>query len=206
MLLPHLRSPYLSNEVLAKELWKELTANCSVYTARKMGAQRRMGSPASHNEKRPPMYLPPPRCLQGRCPGCGPSAHLCGLSGSPCPSQAHTPSRPQWHSQHCVPVEHEAGRWSVPTGPCRLIPCNDTPGAWDGARSRRTLSTLTPSGGHMEQLGDPRAQAHLCASYLPYAHDSIGHKDQHDDQGLHKGCCGLFALLKAGQDLRSQSW
>lgn len=38
-------------------------------------------------------------------------------------------------------------------------------------------------------------------SHLPHAHDRIGHKDQHDDQGLHEGCRGLLALLKPGQDL-----
>lgn len=44
-------------------------------------------------------------------------------------------------------------------------------------------------------------QPHPQVSHLPYAHNRIGHKDQHDDQGLHKGCRGLLALLKPGQDL-----
>ena len=165
-----------------------------------------MGSPASHDEKRPPVYLLLPRCLQGRCPGRGPSARPCGPSGSPYPSQAHTLSGPQWHSQHCVPAEYEAGRWSVPTGPSWLTPCNDTLGAWDTARSRRTCSrTLTPSGGHIQHLGHPRVQP-TSTSHLPYAHEGIGHEDQHDDQRFHEGCCGLLTLLKPGQDLWSESW
>ena len=94
-----------------------------------------MGSSASHNERRrPPTHLPLPRCLRGRCPGRGSAARPCGPSGSPCPSQAHTLSGPQWHSQHCVPAE--AGRLSVPAGPSRPPPWSDTLRARDGSGSR----------------------------------------------------------------------
>lgn len=91
--------------------------------------------------------------------------------------------------------------WFVLAGPSRPPPCSDILGAWNGAGCRRTCRTLVPGRGHTQWRRDRRAQPHPRASYLPYAHNCIGHKDQHDDQGLHKGCRGLLTLLKPGQDL-----
>lgn len=147
-LCPGLRSPYLSHGVLVKELWRNRRPpRPPAYISSKMGAQRRTGSPVSHSERRrPPTHLPLPRCLQGRCPGRGSFAHPCGLSGSPYPSQAHTPSRPRWHSQHCVPAE--AGRLSVPAGPSRPPPWRDSLRAQDRSGSKRTCRMPGLGGGH----------------------------------------------------------
>lgn len=48
-------------------------------------------------------YLPPPLCplVQSLWPG--PAGHSSCPGDTPCPSRAHTPSVPRWHSLRCVP-------------------------------------------------------------------------------------------------------
>lgn len=50
------------------------------------------------------VYLKLPQCLQGQSLWPWSSAHSFCQSGRLCPSLAHIPSEPQWHSPHCVPT------------------------------------------------------------------------------------------------------
>lgn len=133
-----------------KSFWRDLTTTPSTYTARKRGAQRGMGLPASHNERRRPLkYRPLPQCLRGQCPGHGSSARPCGPSGSPCPSPAHTLSGPRWHSQHCVPAETRQAA-ICPCWPQQATPLGVT--RWGLGWSWKQKD-LTPGKGHTQQLG-----------------------------------------------------
>lgn len=145
-------------------------------------------------EKRPPMYPPLPRCLRGRCPARGSSAPRSGRSAAPCPSQARTPSGPRWHSRRCVPAAQGRPRSVLLAQQAPLLEGRPWGLGWSW-KQRDLQDSSTRERSH------PAAQPHPHASHLPHAHHGIGHKDQHDDQGLHEGRHGLLALLEPGQDL-----
>lgn len=57
-----------------------------------------------HSGKRE-SHQQPPRCLRERCPGLGSSGRSSCPAGTPSPSQARTPSKPQWRFLRSAPEE-----------------------------------------------------------------------------------------------------
>lgn len=134
-------------------------------------------------------YQTPPQCHQGQSLWPWSSGRSFCRSGRPYRSQVHTPSEPQWHSQHYAPVWQTIHLLGVHTD--AYVLCIHFIYFVKSIIDRYLLLRLSNC-------------VHL-VYYLPHTDNGIGNENKQNDKRLNKGSHSLFTLLKPGQYLKKHT-